>query len=105
VDGLHGDAVLTTPAHQFPTGAVLSAERRRALLEWARRRGALVIEDDYDAEFRYDQASVRALQGLDPASGRLRRHRLEDPRARAAPRVGRPAEGHHGRGRTHQASP
>ncbi len=68
VDGLHGDAVLTTPAHQFPTGAVLSAERRRALLEWARRRGALVIEDDYDAEFRYDQASVRALQGLDPAS-------------------------------------
>jgi GntR family transcriptional regulator/MocR family aminotransferase len=66
VDGLRADAVVVTPAHQFPTGAVLSGERRRALLEWAARRKGLVIEDDYDAEFRYDRQPVRALQGLDP---------------------------------------
>ncbi len=63
---LDADAIVVTPAHQFPTGAVLSGERRRALLDWARSRGALVIEDDYDAEFRYDGQPVRALQGLDP---------------------------------------
>jgi GntR family transcriptional regulator/MocR family aminotransferase len=66
VDGMDADAVIVTPAHQFPTGAVLSGERRRALLGWARERRALVIEDDYDAEFRYDREPVRALQGLDP---------------------------------------
>jgi len=66
LDGMDADAVLVTPAHQFPTGAVLSGGRRRELLEWARSRGALVIEDDYDAEFRYDREPVRALQGLDP---------------------------------------
>jgi GntR family transcriptional regulator / MocR family aminotransferase len=66
VEGLDADAVLVTPAHQFPTGAVLSGSRRRELLEWARRRRALVVEDDYDAEFRYDREPVRALQGLDP---------------------------------------
>src|SRR5262249_48441952 len=66
VDGIDADAVLVTPAHQFPTGAVLSGVRRRELLGWARSRGALVIEDDYDAEFRYDREPVRALQGLDP---------------------------------------
>jgi GntR family transcriptional regulator/MocR family aminotransferase len=60
------DAVLVTPAHQFPTGAVLSAPRRAALLAWAERRDALVLEDDYDAEFRYDQPPVGALQGLAP---------------------------------------
>jgi GntR family transcriptional regulator/MocR family aminotransferase len=65
VDGLDADAVLVTPAHQFPTGAVLSGDRRRQLLEWARGRGALVVEDDYDAEFRYDRAPIRAMQGLD----------------------------------------
>ncbi|MDQ3993789.1 MAG: PLP-dependent aminotransferase family protein, partial [Actinomycetota bacterium] len=64
VDGLEGDAALVTPAHQFPTGAVLSGRRRRALLAWAQRTGALVVEDDYDAEFRYDHEPVRALQGL-----------------------------------------
>ena len=58
--------VLITPAHQYPTGVVLSAERRTALLAWADRRGALVIEDDYDAEFRYDRAPIGALQGLRP---------------------------------------
>lgn len=66
VDRLRADAVLVTPAHQFPTGAVLSGERRRALLEWANRKRAFVIEDDYDSEFRYDRQPVRALQGLDP---------------------------------------
>ena len=66
VDGLRADAVLVTPAHQFPTGAVLSGRRRRALLDWAGRRRALLVEDDYDAEFCYDRQPVRALQGLDP---------------------------------------
>ncbi len=60
------DAVLVTPAHQFPTGVVLSAARRAALAAWARRSGALVIEDDYDAEYRYDRAPVGAVQGLAP---------------------------------------
>jgi GntR family transcriptional regulator / MocR family aminotransferase len=60
------DAVFLTPAHQFPTGAVLAGERRRALLAWLRRRGAIAIEDDYDAEYRYDRAPVGALQGLEP---------------------------------------
>jgi GntR family transcriptional regulator/MocR family aminotransferase len=66
-DGLDAAAVLVTPAHQFPTGVVLSGQRRRALLEWACRTGGLVLEDDYDAEFRYDRQPVRALQGLDPS--------------------------------------
>jgi GntR family transcriptional regulator / MocR family aminotransferase len=60
------DAALVTPAHQFPTGAVMSGERRRALLAWAREQDALVIEDDYDSEFRYGREPVRALQGLAP---------------------------------------
>src|SRR4051794_15476505 len=60
------DAVLVTPAHQFPPGAVLSAARRAALAAWARRTGALVIEDDYDAEYRYDRQPVGAVQGLAP---------------------------------------
>lgn len=60
------DAVLVSPAHQFPTGVVLSPERRARLLEWAEQRDAIVAEDDYDAEFRYDRAPVGALQGLAP---------------------------------------
>ena len=59
-------AVLVTPAHQYPTGSVLSADRRRALVRWARPDRRLVIEDDYDAEFRYDRLAVAALQGLAP---------------------------------------
>ncbi|QKV78937.1 PLP-dependent aminotransferase family protein [Amycolatopsis sp. Hca4] len=59
-------AVLVTPAHQWPTGVVLAGHRRRELLAWARRRDGLVIEDDYDAEFRYDRDPVGSLQGLDP---------------------------------------
>ncbi len=58
-------AVLTTPAHQSPTGVVLSAARRTALVQWA-RADHLVIEDDYDAEYRYDRAPVGALQGVAP---------------------------------------
>jgi GntR family transcriptional regulator/MocR family aminotransferase len=60
------DAVLMTPAHQYPTGAVMSGARRGALLEWLRRREAIAVEDDYDAEYRYDRAPVGALQGMDP---------------------------------------
>jgi GntR family transcriptional regulator / MocR family aminotransferase len=59
-------AVLVTPAHQYPTGVVLAPERRAALLEWAVARDAFVLEDDYDAEYRYDRPPVGALQGLDP---------------------------------------
>ena len=66
VAGLEADAAIVSPAHQFPTGAVLSGARRRELLAWAREAGALIIEDDYDAEFRYDREPVRALQGLEP---------------------------------------
>ena len=60
------DAVLVTPAHQFPTGVVLTPERRRALLHWARTTDALIIEDDYDAEYRHDGPPVGAMQGLAP---------------------------------------
>ena len=60
------EAVLVTPAHQFPTGVVLAPERRAELLAWAARTGALIIEDDYDAEYRYDREPVGALQGLGP---------------------------------------
>ncbi|MET9407866.1 PLP-dependent aminotransferase family protein [Streptomyces sp. NPDC002935] len=59
-------AVVTTPAHQFPTGIAYSARRRTELLGWARSVDGLVIEDDYDGDFRYDRAPVGALQGLDP---------------------------------------
>lgn len=59
-------AVVTTPAHQFPTGVAYSAARRSRLLEWAREVDGLVVEDDYDGDFRYDRAPVGALQGLDP---------------------------------------
>ena len=59
-------AVVVTPAHQSPTGVVLSPERRHALTDWARRGGGYVVEDDYDSEFRYDKEPVGALQGLAP---------------------------------------
>jgi GntR family transcriptional regulator/MocR family aminotransferase len=60
------DAVVLTPAHQHPTGVVLSGERRTALLAWLRASDTIAIEDDYDAEYRYDRAAIGALQGLDP---------------------------------------
>jgi GntR family transcriptional regulator/MocR family aminotransferase len=67
LDQARVDAVIVTPAHQYPSGAVLSGERRAALLDWVRRTDATVVEDDYDAEFRYDREPVGALQSLDPA--------------------------------------
>jgi len=60
------DAVILTPSHQWPTGSVLSAQNRAAVIRWATERGAIIIEDDYDAEYRYDRAAVGALQGLAP---------------------------------------
>jgi GntR family transcriptional regulator/MocR family aminotransferase len=59
-------AVLVTPAHQWPTGDVLAGHRRQQLIAWARERDAIIIEDDYDAEFRYDRDPVGAMQGLAP---------------------------------------
>ncbi len=58
-------AVIVSPTHQFPTGVVLSAERRGALLDWARRVDGVILEDDYDAEFRYDRRPVGTMQGTD----------------------------------------
>ena len=60
------DAVALAPAHQFPTGAVLSAARRLELVEWVRKHDALIVEDDYDAEYRYDRQPIGSLQGLAP---------------------------------------
>jgi len=60
------DAVVVTPAHQYPTGVTLHPSRRHALAAWARGGGGLVIEDDYDGEFRYDRQPVGALQGMAP---------------------------------------
>jgi GntR family transcriptional regulator / MocR family aminotransferase len=60
------DAVIVTPAHALPIGAVLAPNRRRQLVAWARERGALVLEDDYDAELRYDRGPAGTLQGLAP---------------------------------------
>ncbi len=60
-------AALITPAHQFPTGVVLAPERRRELLDWAAAADALIIEDDYDAEYRYDRAPVPALKASFPS--------------------------------------
>jgi GntR family transcriptional regulator/MocR family aminotransferase len=59
--------VVVTPAHQAPTGVVLAAQRRHALVDWARSTGSYVVEDDYDSEFRYDREPVGVLQGLAPA--------------------------------------
>ncbi|MEV0552759.1 PLP-dependent aminotransferase family protein [Streptomyces sp. NPDC050597] len=67
VDGLGRErAVLLTPAHQFPTGGPLHPARRAAVIDWARARGGVIVEDDYDGEFRYDRKPVGAVQGLDP---------------------------------------
>ncbi len=57
--------VYVTPSHQFPTGALLSLPRRLALIAWAEQRGAVIVEDDYDSEYRYGGRPVPALQGLD----------------------------------------
>jgi GntR family transcriptional regulator/MocR family aminotransferase len=64
--GLDARAAVLTPAHQFPLGMALAPERRLAFVEWARRTGGLVVEDDYDGELRYDRQPVGAMQGLAP---------------------------------------
>jgi GntR family transcriptional regulator/MocR family aminotransferase len=68
VNELPGDLrlVYTTPAHQYPLGGRLPVRRRQALIAWARRTGALIVEDDYDSEFRYDVAPLPSLCGMDP---------------------------------------
>jgi GntR family transcriptional regulator/MocR family aminotransferase len=58
--------VVITPAHQYPTGVVMTAERRSALLAWAHQRQALIVEDDYDVEYRFGRDPVASLQGLAP---------------------------------------
>ena len=60
------DAVVLTPAHHYPTGVVMTAERRGALIAWARQRRALIVEDDYDVEYRFGRDPVASLQGLAP---------------------------------------
>ena len=66
LDALGAAAIVVTPAHQFPTGVVMAPERRADLVAWANRADRLIIEDDYDAEFRYDRNAIGAIQGLDP---------------------------------------
>jgi GntR family transcriptional regulator/MocR family aminotransferase len=63
----HARMVFVTPSHQFPTGAILSLPRRLGLVHWAKRMDALVVEDDYDGEYRYEDQSLQSLQGLDTA--------------------------------------
>jgi GntR family transcriptional regulator/MocR family aminotransferase len=66
LEGSQASAVVVTPAHQSPTGVVLAAQRRHALVDWAIRGDAFIIEDDYDSEFRYDREPIGLLQGLAP---------------------------------------
>ena len=66
LEGERVDAVALAPAHQYPTGAVLSSARRVGLVAWARERHGLIVEDDYDAEYRYDRHPIGSLQGLAP---------------------------------------
>ena len=69
------DAALLTPAHQFPIGAPLGARRRVVAVEWAQASGGLIIEDDYDGEFRYDRHPARVPPSAVPAAGGVRRDR------------------------------
>ncbi len=85
-----GCAVLS-PAHQFPMGVVLHRDRRAAAITWATATGGLIVEDDYDGEFRYDRQPVGALQALAPGFRGLRRDGEQDDRPRAAPGVDRRA--------------
>lgn len=66
VEAIDSAGVVVTPAHQFPTGATLAPDRRSELLGWAAHSSAVVIEDDYDGEFRFDRQPVGALQGRAP---------------------------------------
>ena len=80
-------AVLVTPAHQSPTGVALSPGRRAACSSWARAREALVIEDDYDAEFRYDRPPLGRAAGAGPRPRGVHGHGQQDARAGAAARL------------------
>ena len=60
--------VYVTPSHQFPTGSILSLSRRLELLTWAQQHHSLILEDDYDSEYRYGERPIPALQGLDRES-------------------------------------
>jgi len=66
LESIDVDAVALSPAHQYPTGTVLAPERRTQVIAWARRSGGLIVEDDYDAEYRYGREPIAALQGLAP---------------------------------------
>ena len=78
------DAVVLTPSHQWPTGACCRPRSRARVLRWAQGRAALVIEDDYDAEYRYDRSPIGAMQGLAPDRVVYAGIGQQDPRARAA---------------------
>ena len=66
----HANMVFVTPSHQFPTGAILPLARRLALLEWARRKNSVIVENDHDGEFHYEGRPLESLQGLD-SEGRI----------------------------------
>jgi GntR family transcriptional regulator / MocR family aminotransferase len=66
LDTSGAQVAVVTPAHQSPTGVVLAASRRHALVDWAGRNGTFIVEDDYDSEFRYDREPIGVLQGLAP---------------------------------------
>jgi GntR family transcriptional regulator / MocR family aminotransferase len=66
--GRKARAAFVTPSHQYPLGSTMSASRRLQLLEWARRSGAWIVEDDYDSEYRYESLPIPSLQGLDTDS-------------------------------------
>jgi GntR family transcriptional regulator/MocR family aminotransferase len=66
LERVDASAVVVSPAHQYPLGVVLTPERRAELVAWARRSGSLIVEDDYDAEYRYDREPIASLQGLAP---------------------------------------
>lgn len=66
LEATNAEAVLVTPAHQYPTGVVMSGARRQELAAWLQKHDAIALEDDYDAEYRFDRAPIGALQGLAP---------------------------------------
>ncbi len=87
--------VYVTPSHQFPLGMPMSLERRLQLLDWAQRHRALIIEDDYDSEYRFDGRSLESLRSLDRNGQVAYPGPFQDPLPRAAPRLpaaaGKPA--------------
>ena len=86
------DAALLTPAHQFPIGAPLVARRRAIAIDWALAAERLIIEDDYDGEFRYDRHPLGSLQALAPQRRRVRRNRQQDARTWTKARLARPPQ-------------